>query len=83
MGRDTRMDLIGTGCVGLPPCLGAGLVVTAASTVYLGIVNGFAFNRALTIMGAASGVLGGCLFWLARRPDRDGAPAPQANAQNA
>lgn len=28
------------------------------------------------IMGAASGVLAGCIFWLVRRPDRDAVSAP-------
>lgn len=63
--------LMRTGRTGLLPYLGAGLVVSAASVVYLGILNGFAFNMAFAVMGVASGALGGCLFWLGRRPDRD------------
>ena len=62
--------LMRTARTGLLPYLGAGLVVSAASVVYLGILNGFAYNTAFAMMGVASGAIGGCLFWLGRRPDR-------------
>ncbi len=71
LGALLHLALMRTGRAGLLPYLGAGLVVTAASAVYLGIVNGFAFNLAFAAMAVASGALGGCMFWLSRRPDRD------------
>ena len=56
---------------GLLPYLGAGLVIAAAYALFLGLANGFAFNLAFTVMAVAAGLLSGCLFWAARRPDRD------------
>jgi len=55
----------------LLPYLLAGLVLAGASTVFLGVRNSFAFNTAYAVMAVTSGALGGCLFWLIRRPDRD------------
>ncbi len=66
-----HLVLMRTGRTGLLPYLGAGLLVAAASALFLGFLNGFAFNLAFAIMGTASGMIGGCLFWSARRPDRD------------
>ena len=71
LGALLHFVLMRTGRAGLLPYLGAALVVTAASAVYFGIVNGFTFNLAFAVMAVASGALGGCLFWLGRRPDRD------------
>jgi len=71
LGALLHFALMRTGRTGLLPYLGAALVVAAASTVYLGIFNGFAFNLAFATMAVASAALGGCMFWLSRRPDRD------------
>jgi hypothetical protein len=83
LGALLHLILMRAGRTQLLPYLGAGLLIAAASALFLGLINGFAFNTAFAIMGVASGVLGGCLFWLARRPDRERVPASQASARHA
>lgn len=75
VGALLHIALMRMGRTGLLPYLGAGLVIAAASALFLGLLNGFAFNLAFAIMAFAAGLLGGCLFWAARRPDRDITPA--------
>ncbi len=75
LGALLHVALIRTGQTGLLPYVGAGVVVAAASALALGLVDGFAFNAAFAVMCAVSGVLGGLLFWMARRPDRNGTAA--------
>lgn len=71
LGAFLHIMLMRSGKTRLTFYVGAGLVLAAMSALFLGLVNGFAFNLAFAIMGVLSGVLGGCLFWLGRRPDRD------------
>ena len=71
LGALLHLALMRLGRTGLLPYLGAALVIAAASALCIGLLNGFAFNLAFAIMAAAAGLLGGCLFWTARRPDRD------------
>jgi hypothetical protein len=59
------------GQTGVLPYACAGLIVAAASALVFGLIDGFTFNSAFAVMGALAGALGGCLFWLGRRPDRD------------
>lgn len=81
LGALLHLILTRAGRTQLPPYLGAGLLIATASTLFLGLINGFAFNTAFAVMGVASGALGGCLFWLARRPDRHLVPAPEVSAR--
>jgi hypothetical protein len=60
------------GWIGLVAYLGAGLVVAAAAALVSGFASGFEFKVAETIMVAASGLLGGFLFWMTRSSDRFG-----------
>ncbi len=76
LGALLHLALMRMGRTGLLPYLGAGLLVAAASALYLGLLNGFAFNLAFAIMAVAAGLIGGCLFWSGRRPDRDTPAAP-------
>lgn len=71
LGALLHVALIRTGQTGLPPYVGAGVLVAAVSALALGLVDGFAFNGVFAVMCAVSGVLGGFLFWMARRPDRN------------
>lgn len=70
LGALLHIALMRMGRTGLLPYLGAGLVIAAASALFLGLLNGFAFNLAFAIMAIVAGLLGGCLFWAARRPDK-------------
>lgn len=71
LGALLHLALMRMGRTGLLPYLGAGLIIAAASALFLGLWNAFAFNLAFAIMAVIAGLLGGCLFWAARRPDRD------------
>ena len=71
LGALSHIVLMRSGGTALLPYVLAGLVLAGASTVFLGVTNGFAFNAAYAVMAVTSGALGGCLFWLIRRPDRD------------
>lgn len=70
LGALLHLALMRASMTSLPAYLGAGLMVAAASALVLGLFNGFAFNTSFAVMGVASGLLGGSLFWLVRRPDR-------------
>jgi hypothetical protein len=70
LGWALHLLLMRSGKTGIAAYIGAALLVTAASALFLGLLNGFAFNTAFAVMAVASGVLGGCLFWLGRSPGR-------------
>lgn len=54
----------------------AALFVTAVALLVDMFSYGVSTVVTFWIMGAASGVLAGCIFWVIRRPDRDAVSAP-------
>jgi len=71
LGGAAHIGLIYARRSGLVVHAGAGLLIAGITSTIFGFVYGFTFTTTFVVMTIAAGLLGGALFWLGRRPDRD------------
>ncbi len=76
LGSGLHVGLMRFRMTGLIHYVGAAMIVTVVALLMQALSLGASTVVTFWIIGAASGVLAGCVFWLIRRPDRDVISAP-------